>query len=118
MNLNEPLSRFIFNGSSIIGIFSVHKINILEMTKIVILGLDPGIQASLSCLDSLVKPGNDTILYSHSILSGATVFPGRYQLLLLYCKSRGWLWLLLSAQGTGRVAVRSGDRHELQYALH
>ena len=59
MNLNEPLSRFIFNGSSIIGIFSVHKINILEMMKIVILGLDPGIQASLSCLDSLVKPGND-----------------------------------------------------------
>lgn len=43
MNLNEPLSRFIFNGSSIIGIFCVHKINILEMTKIVILGLDPGI---------------------------------------------------------------------------
>ena len=31
------------------------------MTKIVILGLDPGIQASLSCLDSLVKPGNDIL---------------------------------------------------------
>ena len=44
------------------------------MTKIVILGLDPGIQASLSCLDSLVKPGNDKCSQGMTLFFIATPF--------------------------------------------